>query len=412
MKYLNSIFYCLLLSLCCSFSYGQMEKYEYKRALEGVSEPWHKITVPNELYAKAASDLRDIRIFGLTKDNDTIEAPYLLRISSDKVVHQEVTFNTLNVSHNEQYHYYTFEVPTKEAINQIELNFKQRNFDWQVWLEGSQDQQEWFTILEDYRMLSIKNEKTDFKFTSLNFPSSKYRFFRLRIESKEQPIMMKASIAQHEVKSGRFRKYKIKKINIKEDKQSKQTKVDIELDMAVRISHINIAVADTFDYYRPITLKYLTDSVKTERGWHYNYRTLSQETLNSIEKNEFELNSTTVKKLSLLIYNGDNQPLVIDSIEVKGHIHKLVARFTKPARYYLTYGHETVRTPHYDIARFEDHIPENLQEVGLGNELNIKKEQSVMTEPIFKNKIWLWAVMTVVILLIGWFSINMIRKNE
>ena len=412
MKHLTKLSCFLLVNVLCFTSYAQMDKFDYKQKLEGVTEQWHKITVPQELYAKTLADLRDIRIFGLTKDNDTIEAAYVLRLTSEKVKHKEVYFNVLNVSHDDTYHYFTFEVPTQEAINQIKLDFRQTNFDWRVWLEGSQDQKEWFTVVENYRILSIKNEKTDFQFTSVNFRDSKYRFFRFRIESKEKPLLKTASIAQREVKRGRFRKYNTKNIKVEEHKKTKQTEIDIELEQAVPISHINIVVSDTFDYYRPIRLKYLSDSSETEQGWLYHYSTLTRGILNSIQKNEFELNNTTAQKLKLCIDNNDNQPLLIDSIVVKGCLHELIVRFTKPANYYLSYGNTRAVRPNYDIAHFADHIPENIKEIKLGNIERIKKEEKTITEPIFKNKIWLWTIMIVIILLLGWFSIGMMRKVE
>ena len=98
----------------------------------------------------------------------------------------------LNTSYNDKGYYYTFEVPAKEPINQINLNFNQQNFDWKLKLEGSQKQQEWFTVIEDYRILSIKNKLTDFQFTNVSFPNSSYRFFRLVIASDIKPELQDA----------------------------------------------------------------------------------------------------------------------------------------------------------------------------------------------------------------------------
>ena len=402
---------CLLLFAVCSFSYGQMNKYNYKRELQGISDQWHTIILPNEIFGKISQDFTDIRIFGLTEDKDTIEAPYLLRISTEKISSKDVAFNTLNASHNDKGYYFTFEIPTKESINQIKLDFTQDNFDWRVTLEGSQDQNNWFTVVEKYRILSIKNDLTDFQFTKVVFPSSKYRFFRLLIDSQEKPELSVARITKNEITDGTFRNYRIKKINAKDNKQTKQTEIDVELQLPVRVSQIHIGVSDTFDYYRSMTIKYLADSFKTEQGWKYNYSTLTTGTLNSIEKNEFQFSSRTVQKLKIFIYNHDNPPLTIDTIQVKGYIHELVTRLTDQATYYLTYGNKRAVRPHYDIDRFTDNIPETLAPLKLGNELTIEKKEKPVAGPLFKNKTWLWTIMTIIILLLGWFTIKMIRKK-
>ena len=113
----------------------------------------------------------------------------------------------------------------------------------------------------------------------------------------------------------------------------------------------------------------------------------------------------------MLIHNNDNQPLSIGEIEVKGYVHELVARFTEPASYFLTYGNNNARKPQYDIDRFTNKIPEEITMLDLGDEQKIDKEELSVIEPLFKNKTWLWLIMATIILLLGWFSFNMIRKN-
>jgi hypothetical protein len=158
-----------------------------------------------------------------------------------------------------------------------------------------------------------------------------------------------AKISQHEVTDGIFKNYPIKEIKTKENKQPKQTEIDIDLQMPVPVSHIKIGITDTFDYYRPFTVQYLTDSIKTEQGWKYNYSTLTSGTLNSLEVNEFKISSTTVQKLKFIIHNQDNQPLTIDTIQINGYVHELMARFIEPATYFLIYGSKKASKSQYDM---------------------------------------------------------------
>ena len=411
MKLSVNLLACTLL-WACSFSYGQIEEYNYKRELKGISAQWHKIILPDEVFGKISQDLTDIRILGITASQDTIEAPYFLQLTTPEISSKEVEFNLLNTSYNDKGHYFTFEIPTTASINQINLDFSQKNFDWRVNLEGSQNQVDWVTVVENYRILSIKNEVTDFQFTKLTFPSSKYRFFRLFIDSKEKPDLTFASITQNETTDGTFSNYTIKQLNNKENKQTKQTEIDIELQMPVSVGYLKIEVNASFDYYRPITIQYLTDSIKTQQGWAYNYNTLASGTLHSMENNEFKFNSKTVQKLKIFISNQDNQPLTIHAIQVKGYVHELLARFTVPATYFLIYGNPKVAKPNYDINRFTDNVPATLTTLALGDELPITKEETPSIAPLFKNKIWLWAIMGLIILLLGFFSIKMLQKSS
>lgn len=390
------------------FSIGQIDQFQYKCELKGINEQWHRIPLPDEIFGNVTQRLSDIRIYGITENKDTIEAPYLLKLKRGSVSSKDVAFKRLNASYNARGYYFTFEVPTSEAINQIKLEFDQQNFDWRVKLEGSQNQQEWFTVLDNYRILSIKNELSDFQFTLLKFPNSKYRFFRLVINSKEKPNLVLASISNQDLTEGTYRKYPIQQTHSLENKQ---TKVDVDLLLPVPLSRITIDVKDTFDYYRPITIQYLVDSFETEQGWKYNYQPLTSGTINSLEANEFNFSSKIVQKLKIQISNQDNQALTIGAVEAKGYVHELVARFTEPATYYLVYGNKDIGSPDYDINRFTSKIPETLSALEIGDTEMMSKEELADGSPLFQNSVWLWAVMIMIILVLGWFTLNMIKQK-
>ena len=401
---------CLLL-LICSYSFAQIDQFTYKRKLQGPSDQWHKIVLPEEVFGKVSPNFYDIRIFGLTDANDTIEAAYMLHLKSEKVASTEVNFKLLNTTHNDKGYYFTMEVPTEELVNQIMLDFKQDNFDWRLSLEGSQNQQEWFGIADDHRILSIKNPETNYQFTRVTFPGTKYRFFRLLIKSEEKPDLSFAKIRFHEVTNGTFNTYSVDKVESIEDKKQKLTIVEISLKAPAPVNSIKIDVKNRFDYYRPITISYLADSVKTEQGWKFRYQPLTSGTLNSMEKNEFVFNSTILQKLKISIHNQDNEPLTIDKLTVKGYVHELVVRFTEPATYYLTYGNKQAVKPNYDIERFTSKVPDKLTALNLGKEQLIGKKEVLLNEPLFKNKNWLWALILVLIGVLGWFSVKMIKTK-
>ncbi|WP_372792354.1 DUF3999 family protein [Lutibacter sp.] len=401
----------LILLFFCSFSYAQINQYSYKRELQGITKPWHKIILPEEIFGKVSPNLVDMRIYGINSSNDTIEASYMLQLKKEKIVDTNVNFKLLNSSHNEKGYYFTLEVPTEDAINELKLDFNQPNFDWKINLEGSQNQQEWYKIVNDYRILSIKNSETNFQFTKVTFPTSKYRFFRLLIKSDEKPDLSIAKIAHYETNNGSFNNYTIENIKTIQQKEQQITQLEINLKSPVPVSSIKMNVKDNFDFYRPITIEYLADSLKTEQGWKYQYEFLTSGTLNSIEKNEFKFESTILQKLKISIYNHDNKPLTIDTISVNGYVHELIVRFTEPATYFLTYGNKNAIKSSYDIERFTSKIPNTLTVLNLGQVQLIDKKEILKKEPLFKNKNWLWAVMTVIILLLGWFSVKMMQKK-
>lgn len=391
-----------------STAFAQLDTYGHKQELKGISEQWHSIPLSNSIFDKVNPDMSDIRIYGVTK-NDTLEAPYVFWIAEGSLTKKDVAFNLLNTTSNAKGHYFTYEIPTTEAINEIHLIFKKENFDWRVQLEGSQNQKEWFTVLEDYRILSIKNDQTDYEFTDLSFPKLKYRYYRLLVQSSEKPELRSASIRLDDRIDATYLDYPVTYMNI--DQQDKRTVIDIDLKKRLPVSYLAFKVVDKIDYYRPISIQYVYDSVITEKGTKYSYRSLTSGTLSSIEDNSFKFPTTLAQRFRAVIENHDNQPLQIEAAKAKGYEHKLIARFTQPATYYLTYGKVQAQKPRYDITHAVTKIPDNPSPLTIGDEQQIPKKSISEASPLFENRLWLWAVMGVVILVLGWFTLGMIRRK-
>lgn len=389
-------------------TFGQLDTYAHKIEISGIKDQWHKIEIPDSVFGKISQNMNDLRIYGVT-ETDTVEAPYLLKVVKGQYLRKAIAFKKLNEASKANGYYYTYEITTTEAIDQIQLDFENENFDWKVVLEGSQNQNEWFTLLEDYRILSIQNEQTDYSFTTLNFTKSKYRFYRMLVKSEDKPQIESAKISIDTNVKGRYRDYTIMNTNITQD--GKRTVLDIDLKKRLPISFLIINVSDKVDYYRPFTIEFLSDSVKTEKGWRFDYRTISSGTLSSIEKNEFSFPTTLAQKFRVTVQNHDNQPLQIESATAKGYVHELLARYTKPAKYYLAFGKMNERKPQYDISLAATKIPDELSPLTLGAMEAIPKKESPTVAPLFENKLWLWAIMVVIILVLGGFTLKMMQKK-
>jgi hypothetical protein len=401
---------CTLLLLGVTIANAQTYSFKYKRNITGIHTVWHKMALPDDLYKKANAGFEDLRIFGIN-GKDTIEVPYLLKQRADKVITNDITFKQINQSTNANGYYYTFQSPEVNLINQIKLAFKQENFDWKVNLEGSNDNKEWFSILTAYRILSIKNNDTDYQFTTLNFPDAKYQYFRLAVKSSVQPELLEAKISKTDTIKGTYQDIKYQYFNLKNDVPKKETVIDVTLSNPVPLSYLSLNAQSDFDFYRSIKIEYATDSFKTDKGIQYNYADLYEGTISSLEKPVFNFANTITSRLKITIQNNDNKPLRLSGLQLKGNIYEIIARFDEPKdEYALYYGNEKAKSPVYEIEKFESKIPGNLTNVTIGAEQK-NPAYSIKTEkPLFENKAWLWVLMAVIIVLLGWFSFKMLRN--
>jgi hypothetical protein len=183
------------------------------------------------------------------------------------------------------------------------------------------------------------------------------------------------------------------------------------LHQASPLSKIKLYPTDSIDFYRPISVAFLTDSVETEKGWRYTYQDIYQGTFHSFNQEAFTFNSTTAQKLKITITNHDNAPLTIDSAAVSGYQHQLICRLTSKGQYFLVYGWPNAPAPRYDLAQFKNSVPKNRTSIMIGQPTKIAKENITSSEVFNLNQIWLWVALSVIAALLVGFSVIMMRSN-
>lgn len=401
----SSLIVFLLLSLS---GYAQYSTYQYSQELLGVSDQWHRIELPDELFSRVEEDFSDVRIVAVNADHDTTEVPYVLKALGDRSVQSDIQFKILNRSSNANGHYFTFEVNSEEAINKIDLDFKQTNFDWLVKLEGSPDQTNWFTIIKDHRILSIKNEAVGYHFTTLNFSPAKYRYYRLFIPGPEKSDLQSARITSSITTTGKSRSYPLEIYRSDVEPKTKQTIITARLPASVPINKLSITFNDTVDFYRDLTLDFLKDTAESEAKDRIPFRKLCSGTVSSLESNSFNFPTEVVSVVQLRISDRDNEPLSVRSVTAMGDVYELVARFPQGENFILLYGNKKALAPDYDLEHFADRIPNDVKSIKLGEVKERPRPEVLKVKPLFENEVWLWLVMGIIVLLLGGFTIKML----
>jgi Protein of unknown function (DUF3999) len=406
----KNTFYLILILLFFHHKTEAQKGFEYRRPLTGINAMWHTLTLPDSVYERLYTE-EDFRIIGFTKKGDTVEVPYIFKgkngSNTEGVSSRSIAFKILNQSHNQDGFYYTFESPTAESLNTIQLNFNNKNFDWRIRLEGSFNQNEWFTLLDNYRIVGISNSETDYQFTKLNFKEATYRFWRVRINSTSQPELASAELYKFIKTEINYIKTNTQGIDIQQLKEEKETVGFIELKQIVPFSFIKINVKDTLDYVRRVSIEYRNEEKTSRPIWH----TITTASLSSLSDNIFEFNAIKAKHLKITVRNGDNKPLGLGEIEIQTIPTELIARFTEPANYFFFYGNKKASPPQYDIENFRKNIPKDLFPILLGLEETNDNTVLKPSEPFFKNKLWLWGIMLIIMLALGWQTMKMMKAQ-
>src|SRR5690606_8914747 len=225
------------------------------------------------------------------------EIPYIIETLSDKQIYTKVPVTVVNRSTSAEGTYFTLQNENTKNINEIELNFKEENFDWTAKVEGSNDNNEWFTISEKERLVALKKDDVDFKATTIKFPLVNYKFIRIHLQGVAEANLTEGLIFEKEVIKGEEQFFEIRSQKITQEKNTKRTSVSVHLKDSVPVSRIIIPVDSEMDYYRRVHLKTVKDSIIIEDRTRYNYESIGTYDISSYEENEIYLENVCVDNL-------------------------------------------------------------------------------------------------------------------
>jgi uncharacterized protein DUF3999/F5/8 type C domain-containing protein len=411
---MRSISVSAALILFTSVCVAQIESYSYKRPLNKVEkENYYSIQLQPEVIARSKSDLSDIRLFNI-RENDTTEVPYLLNWMGSTIKEISVPFELINDTYNQKCcSYVTLKFGKKQTINRIKLNVTEPNFDKSVKVEGSNDGKEWFTIREHLRIVRFQNASEDFSYTTLDFQNTEYIYFRLKFDDDGSPRIhvSEAYAFENQLITGNYDAVKITGKSQKENKKEKISEIIVELPFNYLISHINISSNSKTDFYRNVNIYGSTGTFKTAKGDMESWNMLNTSVLSSEGDNTISCSNFKTKKIKIEVINYDNEPIDISDVKVFSEQCRLVANIPVSDNIYLVYGKENDNAPNYDLVHFKEKIPSSLSYVGYGAE-QVKITSVVKASPLIESKNWLWLAMGAVILIIGYFALSMLKKEQ
>lgn len=411
MKKLFIFIFSLLISIHC---FAQIEDYSFKRPLNKVEkEGYYSIPLIPEITARCKSNLDDIRLYNI-KENDTTEIPYLMEWMGTTIKEAAIPFELINDTYNEKCcSYVTLKFPKKQTINQIKLNVSDYNFDKSLKIEGSNNNKKWFTIKEHLRIVRFRNSNEDYSYTTLNFQNTEFSYFRIKFDDDGSPriSVTEAYAFENQLIPGNYSELKIANKKQTENKKEKTSEIIVDFPFTYLINYITIKSNSKSDFYRNVNVYGSKGTYKTEKGEIENWYMINTSVFSSLEDNVINCSNSKTKKLKIEIINYDDEPIELSEIKAYSEQCRLIANIPVADNIYLAYGKENDNSPNYDLVHFKDKIPKDLKNISYGAEqvkiITVKKPNQLI-----ENKMWLWIAMGLVIVIIGYFALNMLKKEN
>ncbi len=395
-------------------AFSQIDSYTFKRKVnKAEKDAYYSIPLLPEVIGHCKSNINDIRLYNL-KGNDTTELPYIFEWMGTKNEQVILPFELINDTYNEKCcSYLTLKFNKKETINQIKLDVADFNFDKNLRIEGSNDNKQWFTIKDHLRIVRFQNSEDNFSYTTLFFPNSEYTYFRLKFDDDASQRIQITNANAFENISTQGKYTEIKNFNWKQknDKKNKTSEIIVDLPTSYVINYIKLKTNNKTDFYRNINVYASSGTYHTPKGDLENWYLVNTSVFTSIDTNSIVLNNSRSKKLKIEIINYDNEPIEISEIKAFTEQCRLICNLPVSDNLYLAYGKENNEAPTYDLVHFKKNIPIQLPEINYGSE-QIKMPPQIIDNSLIKNKKWLWIVMGAVILIIGYFALTMLKKEQ
>ncbi|MFK8054532.1 MAG: DUF3999 family protein [Saprospiraceae bacterium] len=392
-------------------AFAQFGDCLYQHELDQPTELIHEVKLPPSAFAKTDGDRYNFRVYGVAASGDTLEMPWAYPWLSQRT--SPLALKQLNAGKTAAGYRFTYESSSVEPIQSLYLELGNTDFEGLVKLEGADKLGDWQTVLKGYRIIDLSSNGGPYRFTTLKFRSSVYRYYRITIAGVED-------VKLEQVEQGGQTVLKIDTLNFlgqlravdKESEIPKTSMHEYRLSDEVLIDHLTLSFADTLRYVRQVEIQVLQDSFKRGEEMKFSYKTIARSSVSSLDPGQpIGFEPVVAHQLRVLIRNQDNQPLTLLGMEAGVKEPRVNVRFSGAEKYFLAYGCESLRRPNYDISQELSAMKERPSTLAFAP-LNsfVVQDPIDSVEGMFSNSLWLYGALAIVAGLLGWMAIGMMKK--
>jgi len=292
---------------------------------------------------------------------------------------------------------FEIEIPQNKWINQINFVSPDKNFIYQVQVEGSRNQKEWVNLISDSIIFDLTKEQKS-RHVEVNLPKTNFQYLRvtlfrgvqgtMNIEGIElayvNPTIMAARIKE--------RPYEFRLETSKDGVQEcifdlyQSHLPSRELEIVTDAENFN-RMAEMYDSENNKDWNFVV------KGELYSYR------LDTLTAKQLVLKFKTNRRyLKLKIHNQDNPALTIREIKIRGANPALVFPVDPMKKYFLYWNSNQIKAPTYDIQKFKDNLDySKMPRVSLEPEEENKAFQFKDIRPWSERNSWLLQISLVAV---------------
>lgn len=375
----------------------------------------YEVLVPLEVMDKARPDLADLRLF----DSANREVPYAIRIRREIDQKYQIDTRLFNYalagSDISEVSVDLGENPGEH--NEVEIDTDGSNFRRQVEIQGSDSGSEWRTLTSDGMLFSFSSQNSAAESTRVQYPTSRYRYLRLRVQrdpvaDKEAPRISGARVWMTMREKGMLTTWQVEvpSYQLLRNQGAHASIWTIDLGARVPCDRLRLGFHET-SFSRPFQVEAIDDPE--------NVRLIATGELRrhvgDDPQRPLEITfdgDHIVRKIRLQITDYSNPTLNIQSIEAGAPARQLLFELKGPISppMRLFFGNSKVEAPHYD---FEKQLPARIEAAPVQSafsEVIANREYQPEPLPLTERAPWLiYIVLTASSIALGFVLFSLAR---
>jgi Protein of unknown function (DUF3999) len=397
----------------------EIRYFRYERPIPAAGPAQTCLVLDAGIFAHAEPQLADLRLY-----HESAETPYVIRLAEPEQITEKLIV-PLNLG--EQGGQTVFDAALPDATySDLQLTVTARDFIATVTVSGSQTKTGGATTkLGSYTIFDLTRQKLG-RSTVLHLPESDFRYLHFRIvgpilpdnitglsverlparEPRYQPVAESSHVTQ----KGRSSVVELTvPAHVPVDRIAftpRAEPVNFSRDVSITVAPISqLPATDAAEPAQPVTLFGNLLRVHSVQDGHR----IDAERL-AIDTREADFG--TPAKWTITINNGDDVPLMPESVRLEMLERNLCFEAADKARYTLFYGDPALATPHYDYATL--FAPKtDASQTAAGPEQRNPEYQSRPDERPFteKHPALLWAALVLVIALLGGIALQSAKRT-
>jgi hypothetical protein len=409
-------------------------KYQAQVTVEEGAGQYCRLTLTPDIYDAARLDLADIRLLDA---NDQI--PYVLAKPKDITDRLKYSPALINRSTNEEgAAMVTLDFGKQIVKNRIEVDTGGNNFRRLVKVEGSNDNVEFFTVVDRAFVFAVDYRT---RFEKIDLPRNDYRYLRITVEpmatEEKSPVINTVRAFKHERKPAKRQPVKMVKVEQSENEKSKSSICVYDLTHRhLPVSEIELDVADDA-FYRYVTIQGRDETTRKVKiasednrerfreeevpwkgivsGAIYRYPEANGKKRQNLVLH-IPLGRRIYRYLKIAINNYDDQPLAINSTSATMIADNIVFPVKDDIAPTLYVGSPSADKPRYDLVRrLNKPLQVTARTANLGALIDNPLFVQVEAKPLAwteKHKVLLWIIMGAVVVVLAWFILKSFKSIQ